>query len=385
MDGFYAIGYGTQSIGMGGVGQAVAQDTLIAASNPAGMVWLKSRIDLGAGWVRLGQSTTLSQSPIPGANQRYRSNRSFFYPELGVNWKTGPCVAWGVSLYQKGAFDVRYRRPLLTEGKASARGLYRQYFLSPSWSCRPLDALSLGVALNIAWGTVAFNGLENLSTLSDDPDHLSGGSKDTIWGLGLTLGWMGQFLERLRLGLSYQTRTWMSECKRYRGFLPDRGEIENPSTLSGGLGILMTPYLLFALDLSWIFWSDVRGFGNRSDSLNSYGSRGGPGFGWRDSPVAKLGISYAVDDCLTIRMGYNYCRAPVIVRNVDNNSLTLATCEHHLTIGATQALRLGAISFAYVHGFVNRVAGPIMPARGGGRRLLCGIHDQLSLSWASCY
>jgi long-chain fatty acid transport protein len=392
MDGFYQLGYGALSVGMGGVAEASPQETLVVATNPAGMIWLGNRIDIGGGWLRLGRSTTLSDSPLPGANGRYKSNRSSAYPEFGINVMYSDCMSLGAAFYMKGLFDVRYSRALPPDGTSPERGLYRQYFLSPCFAVRPCVQKSFGTivnsfgaAINIAIGRLAFAGLENLSLLSEFPENFAHGERATIWGYGFTFGWMAEFLERLFFGLSYQTRTHLNKAGRYKGFLPERGEIENPSTLAGGLGLLLTPYLLVAFDLGWIFWSDVEGFGNRVNSRNPFGSEGGPGFGWRDSIVAKLGVSYAPNDCLTLRLGYNYCRAPVIVRSVDNNSLTLATIEHHLTVGLTRAIRLGAVTLAYVHGFENRVGGPIQPPRGGGRRLLAGSQDQIALSWSSCY
>src|SRR6266513_2101361 len=45
--GYFQHGYGLKSKGMGGASIALPQDSLAAASNPAGMVWIGSRIDVG--------------------------------------------------------------------------------------------------------------------------------------------------------------------------------------------------------------------------------------------------------------------------------------------------------------------------------------------------
>lgn len=41
----FDVGYGTKSKGMGGVAVAYAQDSLVGATNPAGMAWVGSRWD----------------------------------------------------------------------------------------------------------------------------------------------------------------------------------------------------------------------------------------------------------------------------------------------------------------------------------------------------
>ena len=51
-DGYFAHGYGVKSQGMGGVGIALPQDALAAATNPAGMGLIGDSIDFGATWFR---------------------------------------------------------------------------------------------------------------------------------------------------------------------------------------------------------------------------------------------------------------------------------------------------------------------------------------------
>ena len=46
-DGYFAHGYGVKSQGMGGVGIALPQDAIAAASNPAGMGLIGDRMDVG--------------------------------------------------------------------------------------------------------------------------------------------------------------------------------------------------------------------------------------------------------------------------------------------------------------------------------------------------
>ncbi|MCU7959327.1 MAG: hypothetical protein KZQ58_04875 [gamma proteobacterium symbiont of Bathyaustriella thionipta] len=47
-NGMFSHGYGTKNKGMAGAGVAFAQDSLITATNPAGLVYVGNRIDLGA-------------------------------------------------------------------------------------------------------------------------------------------------------------------------------------------------------------------------------------------------------------------------------------------------------------------------------------------------
>lgn len=46
-NGYLAHGYGIKSKGMAGTGVALPQDTLIGATNPAGIAFVGNRVDLG--------------------------------------------------------------------------------------------------------------------------------------------------------------------------------------------------------------------------------------------------------------------------------------------------------------------------------------------------
>lgn len=47
INGYFSHGYGVQSKGVAGAGVALAQGSLAAATNPAGLVYLGNRLDLG--------------------------------------------------------------------------------------------------------------------------------------------------------------------------------------------------------------------------------------------------------------------------------------------------------------------------------------------------
>ena len=46
-NGYFPHGYGMKAKGMGGASTAMAADSLGGATNPAGMVWVGTRVDLG--------------------------------------------------------------------------------------------------------------------------------------------------------------------------------------------------------------------------------------------------------------------------------------------------------------------------------------------------
>jgi long-chain fatty acid transport protein len=59
-DGYFSLGYGTQSKGVAGAGVAIAIDTLAPALNPATLVFVADQIDLGASLFNPNRSYRLS-------------------------------------------------------------------------------------------------------------------------------------------------------------------------------------------------------------------------------------------------------------------------------------------------------------------------------------
>lgn len=81
--GYFAHGYGMKSIGMGGAGIALPQDSLAAASNPAGMVMVGTRYDIGVANFRPDREASVAGSLNPALNTTYDANGedSFFVPD----------------------------------------------------------------------------------------------------------------------------------------------------------------------------------------------------------------------------------------------------------------------------------------------------------------
>ena len=70
-DGYFSTGYGVKQQGQGGAGIAFPQDSLAAATNPAGMVFVGDRFDLGLTWFRPIRGASITGSGAPGVDGIY--------------------------------------------------------------------------------------------------------------------------------------------------------------------------------------------------------------------------------------------------------------------------------------------------------------------------
>jgi long-chain fatty acid transport protein len=62
-DGYFSHGYGMKAKGRGGASTAMTTDTFCGANNPATMVWVGDRLDIGMDWFRPDREASRSGSP----------------------------------------------------------------------------------------------------------------------------------------------------------------------------------------------------------------------------------------------------------------------------------------------------------------------------------
>lgn len=361
MNGQNDIGYGVKSKGMGGVGIALPHDSLAAASNPAGMVYVADRWDVGLGYVF--QDPKASFVPLLGGTAAtFKSDMGIWLPEAGVAYMFAPCQVVGVSIFVNGAIATKYNGPVTNWASPIApRNLSLEYYqlaIAPSWSWRINSVNSVGIAVNLNAVSFKLNGAADLASDSVFPDDLSDRGKDYDCGISVRLGWLGNICDTVMVGFSFQTKTWIGKIRDYQGFLPDAGNCDLP----GNIGVGVTWYALPCLALSgeWVqlLWTGTDFFGNAFfGATTELGGTDGPGLAWNQQSVFKVGAAYRVLPCFTVRVGYNFAQTPIAVTDTFINVVTAATVEHHVTVGATYAFDCNEVSFYYWYGFDNSING----------------------------
>ncbi|HEY0268254.1 MAG TPA: outer membrane protein transport protein [Methyloradius sp.] len=362
-DGYFSPGYGVKSQGAGGVGYALPQDTLTIATNPAGLAWIGDRIDIGATWFRPIREAEITGSPAPGANGTYDANdqKNFIIPEFGYSKQVSPELSLGVAVYGNGGMNANYNRAVPLLGNSQAKIDFIQVFVAPTIAWKITPTQSVGVTLNLAYQRFTAKGLENFANAaSQSPNDVTNKGFDQSYGAGLHFGWLGQFGDYVSLGASYQTKTYTSKFDKYKGLFAEQGNFDVPATFGAGIAVKATPALTIAGDIQRIQYSDVNSVGNALANFasNQLGSDNGPGFGWKDVTVYKLGAIYAYDDKLTLRAGYNHSDQPIPNSETLFNILAPAVVQDHLTFGSTWKFEnKSELSFSYLHAFENTVNG----------------------------
>lgn len=417
-NGYFSHGYGMKAKGMAGAATATAQDAMGGANNPASMVWVGDRLDLGIDWFRPIRSASRTGSSAVGLvppafapffaasslnfNESSSSN-NFLIPEFGYNKMWNPNLSLGVTVYGNGGMNTAYRsgsaipagncptptgpspvanNPLCGQGELGVN--LEQLIIAPTVAYKINANHSIGVSPLIAFQHFRANGLQAFSQISSSPGNLTDRGHDSSNGWGLRLGWMGKINNNLTLGATYSSKIRMSKFDNYRGLFAEDGDFDIPSTFTLGAAFKPLPQWTIALDYQRINYSDAQSVSNPSTSPALLGQAGGIGFGWSDIDVWKLGVSYDVNSSLTLRAGWNHGDNPIQSRDVTFNILAPGIVQDHFTLGATYKINpSNEITVAYMHAKKETVSGApntvYFPA--GGTESIQMYQDSLGVSW----
>jgi len=227
---------------------------------------------------------------------------------------------------------------------------------------------SIGLTPIIAAQRFKARGLQPFRALSVSPDKVTNNGYDYSWGGGVRIGWLGSMLnDQLNVGISYQSKLWMTDFDDYEGLFANGGEFDVPAVFNVGLAFLITPELTLVTDFKRIFYDDIDALSNTNDIAFSeifanpakrLGGDQGLGFGWDDINVYSIGLQYQTSEKLTLRTGFSAADEPWKNVNTLFNVLAPATVKKHASLGASYNLNnQGRINFAYTHAFKNTIEG----------------------------
>lgn len=374
-NGYFTHGTSVKADGIAGIGIALPQDALAAASNPAGTAWLAERTDVGLTWFSPRRSSRISGNAFgPDAHYSGSGTRNFFIPEIGYIRHVNDTYSWGLAIYGNGGMNTDYAsNPYARFGATGRTGVnLEQLFVTPSLAARLNARYSFGAGVNLLYQRFEAKGIGIFGAFSQEPGSVSNRGTDTSSGVGLRLGWTGQLTSQLTAGLTWSSKIEAGEFDRYAGLFADGGGFDVPENFGVGLTFKATDAATLAAEVQRINYSDVNSVGNPLAALMqgvALGTADGPGFGWRDVTTYKVGASFALSQRLTVRGGYSHETQPVPRTETFFNILAPGVIQDHVTVGATWTLARGTeISGYFAHAFshVVRWAGSIPAALGGG-------------------
>jgi long-chain fatty acid transport protein len=383
-NGYFSHGYGIKAKGMGGTATAMSQDAFGGANNPASMVFAGDRMDLGAALFSPRRSASRTGSSMggmdPGRDGSVDSDSNYFLvPEFGYNKLLNPDMSLGVTVYGNGGMNTDY-----SGGQIPANGCgpgapvsnllcgqgnlgvdLMQLVIAPTAAIKIAPNHSVGISPLIGYQRFKAEGVQAFGIGSGSSNLGS----DDAFGYGVRIGYMGKLTPIVTIGAAYSSKINFSNFDKYKGLFAEEGDFDIPENYNLGIAVTVTPDLTLALDYQRINYSGVASVSNPSTNTFPLGSDNGPGFGWDDVNIWKLGAQYQYDKKWMFRAGYNHGDNPIQARDVTFNILAPGVIQDHVTLGVTYLTSTGGeLTFSYMHGFETKVSGP-SPTFGGSETI----------------
>ena len=388
-NGYFLPGYGAAATGMGGAGVAFAQDSLAAATNPAGIADVGMRVDLGFAIFNPVRSSAVGTAAGGSAGNGFGFdqgsdswNRFYLLPAGGATMPWNDKITLGIAVVGNGGMNTTYHTNFFKGvfGVASDPiGVDLMQMLVPITVAYKVDETNaIGVSLVLGGQRFAARGLQSFGLFNISSTASGGNPKagltnqgyDFAQGAGARIGWRGKFLDdgRLTLGATYATKVFMSKFSKYKGLFAGEGSFDVPANYALGIAFKPIPSVTAAFDVERILYAGIPAVHNRGpggplgftgipttagatfDKSKQLGNPDGMGFGWDSQTVYKLGFAYNYNDHWVLRTGYNYGKSPIPNDQLTFNTLAPATVEKHYTVGFTYSPNKSSeMTLAYLH------------------------------------
>lgn len=347
-DGYFPHGYGMKALGMGGASVAMTDNAFAGANNPATASFSDSRADLGANVFSPKRSVT------QGTQTTESGKNAFLVPEFGYIANANGAITYGVTVYGNGGMNTDY--PAAVLGGPGATGVnLEQLIVAPVMSYKVSSETSVGVSPLLVRQTFSAKGLAA-------GFNVPAAGNDVSTGLGLRLGVYSKLTPNVAFGASYSPKTNMSKFDKYATLFAEQGDFDIPANFSMGFAVDVSSGIKVAIDYQKIEYSKVKAIANASLANmmlgHALGAVDGPGFGWSDANVYKVGVEWKYSDAMTLRAGFNHTNNPVPSADVMFNILAPGVITDHYTVGATYKMAKNSeLTWAYMYAPENSVSG----------------------------
>jgi long-chain fatty acid transport protein len=416
-NGYYTHGTGTKSKAQAGAAVANPEELLSIATNPAGLAFLPESIDAGLSIFSPMRDYKTSASQANGGcspqgcaytigpNDLTSDNEFFMIPSIAMNWALTDNDFVAAAFYARGGMNTKWVGGSATfdpyfggegsTGPQTFAGTYgdgtagvdlMQGFLNFTYARKVSDKFSLGASAIFAMQRFEVRGVhtfgfftktyaESLFTtgVPQAPKNLSNNGHDMSYGYGGSLGFLWNPSDKFSLGAGYTTKMSMSSFNDYADLFAGGGGFDMPSTWTIGIAVKPTDAFTLMFDVQQINYSDVPAVSNGVENVFScpifnpantnfeycLGGDKGPGFGWEDMTVYKLGASWKYSDTWTWRAGYSFTDQPIPKDQMTFNILAPGVMEQHITVGFTQLLKGGnEVNLSFMYAPEKKVSGP---------------------------
>ncbi len=341
-DGYQLIGVGSYQKSLGGAVTANPGSAMTSVSNPAGAARIESRADFS-------MEAFMPERKVDFRGMGGAKNKSEvdMYGVPAIGWQAPTSddseLHFGGGMYGTSGMGVDYSQVDMMQGMK-----WDGYSNISFWQMAPVLAkninkkLSVGATINVDYQSVAFK--QRVMQGNNVVENFDLSRSSSSFGFGFGVGLLYDINDKLTLGVNYKSKQNFSDLKYQlaSGDIMSKGnampggeyklDLDFPQQAALGVAFKPTNKLTISGDIKWIDWSST--MGNKLNVRGPNGIKVPMNPGWDDQTIYALGVSYAVNDKVNIRAGYNYASAPFDSKKVSNNLILPALVESHYTLGA---------------------------------------------------
>lgn len=341
-DGYFQYGNGARQGALGGAGVADSRDAMALSLNPAGLVDVGRQWQFGASLFMPYRSYSATGTAFAAPGSYDSKDNIFAVPNIAYSSPIDLNSAWGFAIFGNGGMNTNWPNMTNTSpGCGGGAGVFcrgtlgvdlMQAFIAAGYAYR-YGALSVGISPVAAVQRIKVEGLSAFAGVSSDPANLTDRGYSYSYGGGVRGGVQWSVAPNFRVGFSGQTPVWMTKFDKYSGLFADGGNFDIPANLTAGIAWDAMPALTLMVDYKHIFYGSVKSIANPMSSPGLLGQSNGPGFGWRDVDVIKLGAEWRATRAWTWRIGYSHNTNPIQSPDVTFNILAPGVVTDHFTGG----------------------------------------------------
>lgn len=391
--GYFTLGADAVLRGQGGAGVAAqGENAMASAINPAAVAGMGRELSLGIEAFAPSRGYSGNGTSFIASGKVDSGYSVFPIPNFAYNMPLANGAVFNIAAYANGGANTLYPdvpnancglvgggSGVFCGGKAG--GDLSQLFLSFTYA-QKIGNVSWGVAPTIVGQRFKAYGLSKLESASMYPGSVTDNGYDYSLGYGLRAGLQVQVTPQFSIGLAGQTKMTMAKFHKYQGLFADAGSFDVPASATIGVAYKATPDLLLMADFQRIFYSGVPALSNPyPNGTNTLGSPNGPGFGWSDVNVLKLGAVWRQSDRMTWRFGYAHATNPVKSPYVTINIIAPAVVKDHFTVGGSYKMTArDTLDFALMYVPKSSVTGPEVTPFGATSGTITDAMHQIGVS-----
>ncbi len=405
-NGYLTHGVGTKNKSLAGAGTAAPNETMSMVNNPASAVMVGKSYEAGISIFSPRRSYESSESLINGQFGAFTlgpdnidsENEYFPIPFIAGIWELDNDRAFGAAFYGRGGMNTEYRggsatfdpdgpgpAPVMTLPGAFGSGTLgvdlSQAFLDLTYSGKS-GSLYWGITGVLAMQVFEIRGVGSFAGFTETfaksggtqlPSNLTNNGHEYAFGYGIKGGVIWETTDTVNLGLSLQSKTYMTDLDDYADLLAEGGGFDIPASARVGFSWQVSANVSLHLDGEHIWYSDIDSVANPiqnifncptagtggTDTSACLGGNRGAGFGWDDMTIVKVGMEWNLDNIWMFRAGYSKGDQPIPDSQLLFNILAPAVMEEHITLGLSRGLSNGhEFSLSFMYAPSKSVTGP---------------------------